>query len=156
MTYFRTGFEVGRQPPTIRFIKHQRKRKASIDQEVPSAHHMMFPWKLCVGNRIPRTAVEVWFQTVSLIYNSFVRSIPFEKWVFWERFTPKCGPYNNFFSRLVPRTVSKERETPSAQRQVFYTEIGNSVGKICFCLREIDLSRLSVPIEVLSIPVRAL
>ena len=30
----------------------------------------------------------------------------------------------------IPRTVSKERETPNAQRQVFYTEIGNSVGAI--------------------------
>ncbi|CAB4005640.1 Hypothetical predicted protein [Paramuricea clavata] len=30
----------------------------------------------------------------------------------------------------IPRAASKEKETPGAQRQVFYTEIGNSVGAI--------------------------
>ncbi|XP_028395207.1 von Willebrand factor A domain-containing protein 3A-like [Dendronephthya gigantea] len=48
---------------------------------------------------------------------------------------PLCWKPNskNSSTGLIPdisRTGSKERETPSAQRQVFYTEIGNSVGAI--------------------------
>lgn len=48
------------------------------------------------------------------------------------------------FYFIVPRKLSKEKEVATAQRQVFYTEIGNNIGMLVSCLKTAGFSSMNV------------